>query len=288
MTATITPPNHIVCPRCLGEQLVDAPRGDTATAWFCDECHGEGHILNPLISEWRTSISPARLIELLGDKADEKRLRMWVVECRKIADITLGESPWPDYKQKCTVESWKNGFYDHYAPPADRCNLIRRLWPNPAIERERVECLECKNGQSGEHVYDQRKGLIVYIDREMHRKVCMTCEGFGDIESPIIDPHWLSSTVLDLAKVIRGTVCERCEGTGKPYGADRTYNPPNKCPVCNGAKFKESPRPELMPVLADALLDAGCDSEEVIEHCQSGGPHVGGCWVIVEILRGQK
>ena len=37
--------------------------------------------------------------------------------------------------------------------------------------------------------------------------------------------------------------------------------------------------PERLPVLADALLDAGCDNGELIQHFCSGGPHViPGCW----------
>lgn len=203
------PPNHVVCPRCNG---IGYPLGDETDS-TCAECHGEGHILNPLIDEWRTSTSPARLIEMLGGAQDAIIARLREVPTIGRSVLRNAYTDWPE--------------------------IIRCLWPNPAIE---------------DHTIDQR---------------------------------WLSSTVLDLAKVIRGTVCERCEGTGKPYGADRTYNPPNKCPVCNGAKFKESPRPELMPVLADALLDAGCDNDEVIEHCQSGGPHVSGCWAIEEILKGR-
>ena len=39
-----------------------------------------------------------------------------------------------------------------------------------------------------------------------------------------------------------------------------------------------------MPILADALMDAGCDSEEVINHCRGPGPHVRGCWVVDLIL----
>jgi hypothetical protein len=41
---------------------------------------------------------------------------------------------------------------------------------------------------------------------------------------------------------------------------------------------------DRMPILADALLDAGCDNEEVLAHCRSDGPHVRGCWVIDLIL----
>ena len=35
-----------------------------------------------------------------------------------------------------------------------------------------------------------------------------------------------------------------------------------------------------MPILGDALLDAGCDDDEVVAHCRAGGEHVRGCWVV--------
>jgi hypothetical protein len=40
-----------------------------------------------------------------------------------------------------------------------------------------------------------------------------------------------------------------------------------------------------MPILADALQDAGCDSEEVLNHCRAGGEHVRGCWVVDTVLQ---
>jgi hypothetical protein len=39
-----------------------------------------------------------------------------------------------------------------------------------------------------------------------------------------------------------------------------------------------------LAVLADALLDAGCDDAELIAHCRSAEPHVRGCWAIDLIL----
>jgi hypothetical protein len=41
---------------------------------------------------------------------------------------------------------------------------------------------------------------------------------------------------------------------------------------------------DRLPVLHDALLDAGCDDEDMLAHCRSAGPHVRGCWVIDLIL----
>ena len=67
-----------------------------------------------------------------------------------------------------------------------------------------------------------------------------------------IDPRWLTSNVVDLSSAIY---------------AERAFH--------------------LMPILADALMDAGCDSEEVIHHCRGDGPHVRGCWV-VDLLTGRS
>jgi tetratricopeptide (TPR) repeat protein len=40
---------------------------------------------------------------------------------------------------------------------------------------------------------------------------------------------------------------------------------------------------DLMPVLGDALEDAGCADDAVLEHCRSVRPHAAGCWVIAAI-----
>jgi hypothetical protein len=39
-----------------------------------------------------------------------------------------------------------------------------------------------------------------------------------------------------------------------------------------------------LPILHDALLDAGCDDEDLMQHCRSEGPHVRGCWAVDLIL----
>jgi len=42
-----------------------------------------------------------------------------------------------------------------------------------------------------------------------------------------------------------------------------------------------------MPILADALQDAGCDSADILAHGRGHGPHVRGCWV-VDLLLGKE
>jgi hypothetical protein len=64
-----------------------------------------------------------------------------------------------------------------------------------------------------------------------------------------IDPSWLTSTALALA---RGMYESR------DFGA--------------------------MPILADALQDAGCDNDDILDHCRGPGPHARGCWVVDLVL----
>ena len=41
----------------------------------------------------------------------------------------------------------------------------------------------------------------------------------------------------------------------------------------------------LMPILADALQDAGCDNDDMLTHCRdTKQAHVRGCWVVDLVL----
>ena len=39
-----------------------------------------------------------------------------------------------------------------------------------------------------------------------------------------------------------------------------------------------------MPILADALEEAGCDDADILTHCREPGVHVRGCWVVDLVL----
>jgi hypothetical protein len=41
---------------------------------------------------------------------------------------------------------------------------------------------------------------------------------------------------------------------------------------------------DRLPVLADALEDAGCTDAAILGHCRAGGEHVRGCWVVDLVL----
>jgi hypothetical protein len=76
---------------------------------------------------------------------------------------------------------------------------------------------------------------------------------FGNPFRPVTaDPSWLTSTVVALARGIYD---------------DRAF--------------------DRLPILADALQDAGCDHADILAHCRSDDPHARGCWV-VDLLLGKE
>jgi hypothetical protein len=50
------------------------------------------------------------------------------------------------------------------------------------------------------------------------------------------------------------------------------------------SRMYESRSFSAMPILADALQEAGCENEDVLNHCRGHGPHVRGCWVVDLVL----
>ncbi len=52
-------------------------------------------------------------------------------------------------------------------------------------------------------------------------------------------------------------------------------------------RIHDERRFEDLPVLADALEEAGCDNERILAHCRGPGPHVRGCW-LVDLLLGKS
>jgi hypothetical protein len=78
---------------------------------------------------------------------------------------------------------------------------------------------------------------------------------FGNPFHPAVSaaPTWLTSTVVGLARHIHDS---------RDFSA--------------------------MPILADALQDAGCDNDDILNHCRdSNATHVRGCWV-VDCLLGKE
>ena len=85
---------------------------------------------------------------------------------------------------------------------------------------------------------------------------CALAEILRDIFNPFrpvaVDPRWRTETVVGIARAAYD---------------DRAW--------------------DRLPILADALMDAGCDHPDVLAHLRGPGPHVRGCWVL-DLLLGKS
>ncbi len=50
------------------------------------------------------------------------------------------------------------------------------------------------------------------------------------------------------------------------------------------AAMEDDHQYDQIPILADALEEAGCDDVEILDHCRNGKIHVRGCWVVRMLL----
>lgn len=64
----------------------------------------------------------------------------------------------------------------------------------------------------------------------------------------------------------------------RPVALDRSWLTTTVVALANG--IYEDRAFGRMPILADALQDAGCDNPDILDHCRSEGPHARGCWVV--------
>ena len=61
---------------------------------------------------------------------------------------------------------------------------------------------------------------------------------------------------------------------------------PQARPGQGGYAGARKPGDGELPILADALEDAGCADAAILAHCRGPGEHVRGCWV-VDLLTGR-
>jgi hypothetical protein len=73
-----------------------------------------------------------------------------------------------------------------------------------------------------------------------------------------------------------------------PIALNRTWLSWNGSTVRNLAQaIYDEHRFTDLPILADALEEAGCDNADVLAHCRQPGEHVRGCWVL-DLLLGKS
>ena len=64
----------------------------------------------------------------------------------------------------------------------------------------------------------------------------------------------------------------------RPVTIDPAWKTTNAIGIAKG--ISDDRRFQDMPILADALEEAGCDNSDILAHCRQPGVHVRGCWCL--------
>jgi hypothetical protein len=208
--------------------------------------------------EWQKSADPNSMLAFLNGKVSNRKMRLFAIACcRRI---------WNDFGSYEQVIAVGEAFADG-SIPQERMERTAGLYQSPpdagspdcaslailGVLGPLTSAVELTNILAQiKHVIktDPHKLEAWYWPLIGKAHAALVREIFGyPCRAWTVDPRWLTSTVVALAQAIYD---------------DRAF--------------------ERMPILADALEDAGCINTEILAHCRGPGPHVRGCWVVDLLL----
>ncbi len=227
--------------------------------------------------EWWAATEPRALVDWLffDALACDRKLRLLCLACcRRLERATRD---WPRAKYLGLLEDYADGKFDHFGlaqqlDPFDDELICPGPWTGHSLRRPEprdfedsllyLSCSVTAGTRERKTVDEMPYPTAVLVRSAFLTPDAMQGEWIArgkllhDIFGPLPfrdiapDPAWLTSDVLALAR-----------GIYEEKAFDR------------------------MPILADALQDAGCDSDDILNHCRAEGwEHVRGCWVIDLLL----
>jgi hypothetical protein len=184
------------------------------------------------------------------------------------------------------------------------CACVRRLWPLLFDERSRrgLEAAELHaDGQTSFKELEQAEA-DAWAARTEARARANAATARGKTLGDAAKAAW-ATTMTDSANAAWGAASEvdptqlTVAATGADLLRDLIGNPFRSLTInpawlrwADGAVVKiaraiyDGRQFDDLPVLGDALEEAGCDHEEILTHCRGAGSHARGCWVVDLVL----
>lgn len=224
-------------------------------------------------AEWLACSDPLKMLEFLGGKAGERKLRLFACGCcRRIWHLL------PDQRCRRAVK-----LAEAFAGGKGGISLLRRI--------ERV----------GEYYYDNREevpeerlgyyagGAIFQLGQERLATdmiadatagvvACSILDAGGDCSAADTAKHGESTAQCHLLRDIIGNPFS-------PVALDPAWLAPAMVKLAQA--IYDDRAFDRLADLADTLAEAGCDNQEILNHCRQPGIHVRGCWV-VDTISGRK
>jgi hypothetical protein len=214
--------------------------------------------------EWLTGTDLLKLLVFLRGRASERKLRLFACTCcREVIPFFQGKTDFLGKKYLDAVSA-----AEHLADrqiTEEEVGRVRRRWnridEDSLPERQDYQVRMIRGALGQDAFRGANYSLFWATDVDVSPLGSLYCV-FGNPFRPVrSDPAWLA-------------------------WHDRTI------PQLAGAIYEDRDLPSghldntRLAVLADALEDAGCDNQDILGHCRSGGEHVRGCWV-VDLLLGK-
>jgi hypothetical protein len=208
-------------------------------------------------TEWLESTDPAPMLEFLRGKVSDRKLRLFACACCRyfFFDPHGGDIQAEDFILEPT--GWfVDGVFgerEREIAETEAQNLddygFYAVHKREALTAVAAHAFSVLRVWSALEEFSNSQGCY---GNELHEKgrEFINCIFDNPFHPVTADPAWLTSDVLSLAP-----------GIYEERAFDR------------------------MPILADALMDAGCDNDDILDHCRGSGPHVRGCWVVDLLLR---
>lgn len=197
-----------------------------------------------------------RTLTILGERATDRKLRLFAVAvCRRIAPGLLIRAAWEGLE---VAERLADG-----NASLGELGLVRE---------ELDEYLRNDTSyQPSEYAASAPRNCLIQDARDAVR-YAVSCA--WQTSQPPREKVWARDTAARLRDIF-----------GNPYRRvtfDATWR--TDTAVSLALQMYDSHDFGAMPILADALQDAGCVNEDVLNHCREPGAHVRGCWVVDLVL----
>jgi hypothetical protein len=243
--------------------------------------------------EWLACSDPVPMLEYLRGRASERKLRLFAVACcRRI---------WSCLTEKRS--RWIVEISERYADGRATQDRLNSAWEKADVAFQAVHL----SGGGDVEQNPAQAVLGLKVDLEVNEVVEMAAASVGAVargeayeriwRTPAKDneERWAEDDAIRNAAEAeerRAQAILLREVIGNPFLPTPTIAPAwlhwqdGTIPKIAQCIYDERAFDRL-PILADALEEAGCYDAEMLIHCRGPGPHVRGCWVI-DLLLGKE
>jgi hypothetical protein len=209
-------------------------------------------------ADWLACGDPRPMLEFLNGKADERRLRLFAVACcRRVWDLLT------DRRSRWAVETAER-YADRAATDGE---LEEARWEAYGAYANAFSFADDATYAAMSAAHEQPLPAAL-------RAANYTARAAGGYDAKVAERRAQASVL----RHIMGNPF-RPVPLGRPWLSWRE----GVVPRLARAIYEEG-RFNDLPVLADALEEAGCDGHEILAHCREGGGHPRGCWVLELLL----